>query len=154
MSELCVDPRGTGLAELGAVLDSARIPLIIEGGVLPGAICEGRFLAHDADVERRSLDVTTTVRLEGTEYPCPDPSIDYLKFFYEAHLSGIELDRFPHNERSAPQERPLRILAMGRMTAKKGFRYLVEALGGEEQRLIPRSRRPKHERRGSDRRTT
>jgi colanic acid/amylovoran biosynthesis glycosyltransferase len=46
----------------------------------------------------------------------------------EVHFSGIDVGQFPFRMREAPSARPVRLLAVGRMTGKKGFRHLVEAV--------------------------
>ncbi len=46
----------------------------------------------------------------------------------EVHFSGVDTARFPFRERKAPAGRPLRLAAIGRMTAKKGFRHLIDAV--------------------------
>ncbi len=47
----------------------------------------------------------------------------------EVHFSGIDVAQFPFSSHDAPSARPARLLAIGRMTGKKGFHHLVEALG-------------------------
>ncbi len=55
----------------------------------------------------------------------------------EVHFSGIDVAQFPFRRREAPSGRPARLLAIGRMTAKKGFGHLIEAV-----RLLAASGRP------------
>jgi colanic acid/amylovoran biosynthesis glycosyltransferase len=41
---------------------------------------------------------------------------------------GLYPDRFPFRSRTAPEGRPIRFLSIGRLVAKKGHRYAIEAL--------------------------
>ncbi len=47
----------------------------------------------------------------------------------EVHGSGIDMDRFVFRPRRAPASGPVRIGATGRLVEKKGFAYIIRALG-------------------------
>jgi colanic acid/amylovoran biosynthesis glycosyltransferase len=70
-----------------------------------------------------ALPVSQSLRRHLLQLGCPPDRI-------RVHHSGLNLAAWPWSPRSAPRGAPLRLLAVGRLTEKKGFDDLVRALAG------------------------
>ena len=92
------------------------------------------FTAHAKDIFHESVrpdDLRRKLRDAAAVITVSDYNVAYLRQTYgpaaaqiQRIYNGLDLERFPY---AAPQDRPPRIVAVGRLVEKKGFADLIEA---------------------------
>ena len=100
------------------------------------------FTGHAADLFRRPESLATKLRLARGSVAISRFNLEHYRQVQPrlgpavvVHC-GVDPDRFPFRQRERCHD-PLRVLAVGRATEKKGFRHLLAALALLDRRPLP-----------------
>jgi glycosyltransferase involved in cell wall biosynthesis len=102
------------------------------------------FTAHAKDIFHETVqpdDLRCKLRQASAVFTVSDYNVEYLRCNFSPEAAqvqriynGLHLDCFPFE---APQDRPPRIVAVGRLVEKKGFSFLIDACAMMAGRVSP-----------------